>query len=371
LFFGKNFVSEDQVVIEPTRALLNRLERHGVRATLFTDVLCIKRYRELGLDTFPSSMDSQLRESIANGHDVQLHLHPHWITSLRIDDQWSFDLSHYRLHSLGFGKGESGEAGAEKVIRWGKAYLENLLRPIADEYRCIGFRAGGYCLQPEREMLAALKACEITIDSSVLSHCSADSDVHRYCYKGIPSSVEWWVNPKEGIDVAIDRPGAQHVLEVPIGAVHWRPALWKLKVNRKLSRRQARARSVPRGSYMAIQRVEPVLKSRFLARVRSFLNVPLVLSFDNDDFEILVQMVGEFLKAYDCVRQNHYVSIICHPKVLDVGSLDDIGRFLDDVLSRFQHVRFSTIRDVYNQECRARLGQSSAEQRLGQGVQEC
>ena len=71
---------EVRVLVEPTERLLRQAEALGVRYTLFVDVLCLFRYRELGLHRFVDAVEDQLRDAVRRGHDVQTHLHPHWTT---------------------------------------------------------------------------------------------------------------------------------------------------------------------------------------------------------------------------------------------------------------------------------------------------
>lgn len=50
----------------------------------FANVLCPIRYRELGQERFPDAFDAQLRELHELGHDIQLHIHPHWLKATKI-----------------------------------------------------------------------------------------------------------------------------------------------------------------------------------------------------------------------------------------------------------------------------------------------
>jgi hypothetical protein len=92
---------EVRVLIEPTERLLRQAEELGVRYTLFVDVLCLFRYRELGLHHFVDAVEDQLRDAVLRGHDVQTHLHPHWLTAERKDRIWSFDSRTFLLGNIG------------------------------------------------------------------------------------------------------------------------------------------------------------------------------------------------------------------------------------------------------------------------------
>jgi len=77
-FFGGYYHSESDVLIETTNHVLSTCEDIGIPMTLFCDLPCLWRYRELGLKSFPDLVDSQLKQAIVTGHDVQAHIHPHW-----------------------------------------------------------------------------------------------------------------------------------------------------------------------------------------------------------------------------------------------------------------------------------------------------
>jgi hypothetical protein len=92
---------EIRVLVDPTERLLRQAEELGVRYTLFVDVLSLFRYRELGLPRFVDAVEHQLRGAVRRGHDVQTHLHPHWLTAERNGDEWSFDPESFLLGTFG------------------------------------------------------------------------------------------------------------------------------------------------------------------------------------------------------------------------------------------------------------------------------
>src|SRR5690606_36231486 len=125
----------------------------------FPDVCCAWWHREHGEHAFADRFEEQMREVVRRGHDVQLHLHPHWLWCTRENGAFVFDPSRMYPHELGWGDGED-EAPA--VIRRGVTYLDTLLRPVDPQYRCTALRAGSLALQPdEGELLRVLLAAGI------------------------------------------------------------------------------------------------------------------------------------------------------------------------------------------------------------------
>ena len=69
-----------ELMVEPTYRLMTLLEKYHQRVTIMADVaeiLCFKRYMaETGHDDYHvAKIETQLREAIRRGHDVQLHVH--------------------------------------------------------------------------------------------------------------------------------------------------------------------------------------------------------------------------------------------------------------------------------------------------------
>jgi hypothetical protein len=102
VFFGANYHPENEVLIETPERALSACEEIGVPMTLLCDLLCVWRYREQGHTLFPDSVDAQLKRAVQKGHDVQVHIHPHWpATGIIHDEQgipgYEFELSKYLL----------------------------------------------------------------------------------------------------------------------------------------------------------------------------------------------------------------------------------------------------------------------------------
>jgi hypothetical protein len=201
LYLGENFLPEAEVVIEPTRALLAACERARVPMTLFVDVACLWRYREEGDHEFPDAVEAQLKSALARGHDVQTHLHPHWLVAQRENGRWQAPLDSFHVGAL--------DDPAPLLAR-AKAYLEELLRPVDDDYRCIAFRAGSYGLQPDyKGVFAALVATGYEIDSSVVPGLVLKNKIGRIDFRG-------WRWPEKAQQI-------YDIYEVPIATARFGP----------------------------------------------------------------------------------------------------------------------------------------------------
>jgi len=215
LYFGQNYLSEREVLIEPTEQILRAFEEEGIPITLFADVASIWRYRSLGIESdYVPLFENQLRRAIHRGHDVQLHLHPHWLTSEFDGKRWQMDGSKFKLSDIGYGKGQA-RFTAEELINQGKGYLENLLRPVDPLYRCVAFRAGGFGVQPEdKALIRSLLSCGFKIDSSIAPGMFFKSDVNEIDFRRIPSKLNYRMGTRYGI-YKEEKTG---IFEIPIAA---------------------------------------------------------------------------------------------------------------------------------------------------------
>src|ERR1019366_4841248 len=91
----------------------------------------------------------QLREAIRRGHDVQLHLHASYFNARHENGRWQQDWSEYNFAGL-------PQERLTEIVRIGKQYLEDLLKPVDPQYECLAFRAANWAMSPSRNVVRAL-----------------------------------------------------------------------------------------------------------------------------------------------------------------------------------------------------------------------
>lgn len=145
-------------MLDPTNDLMNLCQGKNVSMTFFVDVgylIRAEKYPELSEEL--SQVKVQIQTMISEGHDVQLHIHPHWEKSVWKDGKWTFGTaSHYKLSD--FTKKEAAD-----IVRSYKAYLEVLIGR-----KVTVFRAGGWCIQPFDHISEVFEELEIRFDSTVI-----------------------------------------------------------------------------------------------------------------------------------------------------------------------------------------------------------
>ena len=222
LFFGRNSGSIGSCLLMPSQKILEILDRYNVKATFFVDagfVECLKResahYPELEKEYFT------LREHISflakAGHDIQLHIHPHWEDSKYSENGWNIDTKRYRLHD--FPKEE-----VHKIVKEYKKVLEDIIGDTV-----FVFRAGGWCIQPFDYLIDALVSNGITIDSTVFSEGYYSSDTHSFDFRGAEDKTIWKFHNNP-----IQENKSGTIIELPISSLKTSPLFfWKLALAKK------------------------------------------------------------------------------------------------------------------------------------------
>lgn len=155
----------EEIQFRPMRELVRIYNRHNVRSTFNAEVMQQLTFRRLG-DEFPElraaadRWDEHILEAYRQGHDVQLHLHPQWTTARYVDGRWKLSGDWSILNY--------DEERAFELLRAGKEYLENLLRPVNPSYRVVSFRAGSSIIAPSPFILKTLVRLGIKLEMSIV-----------------------------------------------------------------------------------------------------------------------------------------------------------------------------------------------------------
>ncbi len=205
--YGSGSGAFDQLMIEPTRQLLDVFNAHGAKLTIMAEVaeiLALQRHREF--HDVRSKIDMQLREAISQGHDVQLHLHPAWFNAEYNEGRWNLDQGEYALVYL-------PKTKISDYIRRGKEYLELLGKSANPDYRCIAYRGGNWLMQPSANIIESLEAEGFLYETSVFKHGFGRVGQFTMDYRKAHSNIRPWVVDRHDVALASDREGLR---EIPI-----------------------------------------------------------------------------------------------------------------------------------------------------------
>lgn len=336
LFMGNNYYPEKQVLIDPTEKIGNLLSEMGIQATFFADVCCPIRYRELGYYEFPDLFDRQIQTLIQQNQDVQLHIHSNWIRANSIGEKVDFDRSDFRIHN--WAKDGNYEQ-VQQIIRQGIQYLQERLMPVKTDYRVIAFRAGGYCLQPEKKLIPILYDEGIRIDSSVCRGFSHDGDGMLYDYKKYPGKRNVYLNDIYGLEDNHIAPISNGILEIPVegfSGVPYRQIASKL--NSRISDEAAK------GYGMSLEK-RINIRPTIVQRIKNSITATNMLTFDFYNDRSMIYMLEHIWRKEKYGKEDAYIAIISHPKGMTDKHIENMKKVID-YISRFDNVAFVSMRQI-------------------------
>ena len=334
VYLGGNYFPESEVLIKTTKDVLSACEDIGVPITLFCDLPCLWRYRELGYTEFPDAVDHQLKNTIDREHDVQAHIHPHWFETEIVYNEkgiprYDFDLSKFLLGNWIPQGGLALQEFCGDIFRRAKSYLEDLLRPVNPSYRCIAFRAGGYGMQPNtKEILEALIDAGYLIDSSIVPGMVLDSNVNRIDFTEVPQEGNYSVSPELGLN----RVSEEGLFEIPVLALRQGEASWLLAKALPLKVvRYFLERTKQKQMGFSIQSAGPTKKRKKLLgkisdQVDAIRDGRFILELCKD-VGIMVDATRHYINRYNSGDRDLLFAVSCHSKSADPGVLDALKRF--------------------------------------------
>lgn len=303
LFFGRRTGSVAHCLVEPSEALCKAVQPYGGKLSFFVDAGFLLRLQaEAGKSDLLRREHDQLCRHLVHlvrlGHELQLHIHPHWEDSRWADGDWQMDVRRFRLHD--FPKDEI----ASIVSRYCRALAE-----FCPADSICAYRAGGWVLQPFAMLADVLAANGIEIDSTVFAGGQSESDTHVFDFRDAPKKSVWRFDEDPLLSEKYGR-----FLEVPIASHPVSPAFyWKLAYFRKLALQSDRAF----GDGAAIPLGRSDLLKKLIARTWS------VVSIDGRKADFLEQA----FQRYQRQGWEDFV-VIGHPKALTRHSIARLECFL-------------------------------------------
>ncbi len=166
---------------EPMRRLVGIYNRLGIRGSFNAEVMQQITFRQhqdqhKELKALADEWDDVVRETFRQGHDIQLHIHPQWQNTEYKDGRWKLTADWSILNHP--------REAARSMLRSGKEYLENLLKDIDPNYRCVSFRSGAWCIAPSPHMLDLLVELGIVFDMSIVAGVKYDTRNIKLDYTG-------------------------------------------------------------------------------------------------------------------------------------------------------------------------------------------
>lgn len=221
--FGDGSGDVFELMIRPTEDFLSLCDKYNIKTTIFFEVMEYLKMQEewekgnmMNYSQNPAeAIRNQIISAHNSGHDIQLHIHPHWINSRYENGRWILDSRYWKLTKVPEKADADFPLGLEELIALGKDSIEGIIKPIDPAYRCHIFRAGGYCITPSEKIISVLKKLGFTIDSSVIPGAYHNDDYYYYDFRNISLDRPFW-----GVGKSVDTPLAEagDFIEVPVFA---------------------------------------------------------------------------------------------------------------------------------------------------------
>lgn len=351
------------LMVEPTRRLMRSFEDYGAKLTIMADVAEIGRFKQYaaarGEDRFHAGeIEDQLREAVACGHDVQLHVHSGYFGARFENGRWVQNGAERDLPRLGYDR-------LSHIVGEGRSYLENLLKPVAPGYSCVAFRSAYWAMQPSTDIVRALRDHGIRIDTSVFKYGARSGAVNFDYSEAFSRLVPWPVDEND-----VCRPDPQSDLwEVPIYCEH--RGIWHfLSLMRLYQVWQTKIHPLTKGAGEGKEIGETAGKAgerrgggplRGLARMAALLagKHALKMDFNQCGGGQLVRTLKRIENEYADFPYPLPVVLIGHSKLFTSYNERQLRRFLEYVAGNTVNCRFATfgeldpatMRKAYEHEC--------------------
>ena len=325
--------SYKEALFDSTDRLFGLAGKLGIPLVLFTDVLCGIRYREWDENLFYKPYVKQLQEAVGIRHDVQLHLHPHWLTSTYGNNMF-IPSNDYRLADFLTGKAYS----IDDLVKTGVNFLKDVCTKADPDYRCIAFRAGGYNLErATREILSSLYKYGIRFDSSITKGYYFRSGLSEVDCRYMPSVPNWFI----GLDGNTRKEAVSGIFEVPIASIP--KTLFEIPTRFKI---KTLAGQAPKDHGFQIHEGNPAdLKSKirmmFSARMLSFDNYTLSIDYLMKNLDYNVKKYRNYDSAI--------LSVSGHPKSMGDYSFQLMESFVQRVREKYPEAEFTTFSRLANE----------------------
>lgn len=303
IYFGESHGTVEKCMIYPTSELIRIGEMHNVRFSFFVDcgfILKLDEFRKQfpQLEKDYKAITGQVKYLSDTGHDIQLHIHPHWEDSYYNGERWIIDIKRYKLADF------DEPAISDIVQRYKKVLTDLTGKPI------FAFRAGGWCLQPFTKLKKSFIENGITLDSSVFKNGFYSSEQYSYDFRNAPDKDIYRFEDEPTVEIK-----SGTFTELPISGIRNSPLFfWRLFF---LGRKDPYSHK-PLGDGRAIP--APGYRKKLLTQ---FSDNPV--SIDGYNAHLLEMS----LKILDSRKAENMV-VIGHPKALSRYSIQRLEHFIKD-----------------------------------------
>lgn len=261
---------------------------------------------------------SQLNQLSRQGHDLQLHIHPHWENSFYKEGKWYINTDKYKLSAW-------PADSVKKIVSGYKEFLEQFCLSNS----VFTFRAGGWCIQPFDKIGPALKENNIWLDSTVFKGGYNETEIQSFDFREFPNQAKWYF---EENPLKVNEQG--FFLEIPISSHKVSPLFfWKLALTKWFKN----------GKHDVFGDGQPLPASKFWIVKKLLFPSYSTVSIDGYKASLLKK---SFLHQKKVSPESNFV-VIGHPKSLTSFSLAKLDEFIREFYTAYNFITYS---DMYKNE---------------------
>ena len=330
--------SYEKGLFEPGQHLLALANQLSVPIVLFADICSAIRFKAWDISYY-DRFKSQIQAALRDNHDVQLHIHPHWMDSEfehdKIIPSSKFALSDFK---------EDPNFSIDEIIRLAYTALHEMCREVDPGYRCLAFRAGGYNVEPaSKTILNALYDLGIRYESSVIQGLYQNYSFSKIDYRQAPGANYWKISKDGPLHEVTKSPS--YLLEYPITSMPnnflniLRRRMTKMRDRKNI---QSRKYNNSGRGFQAISK-----KTSWINKIQMAWN-PIVLSFDRDymTLNMLDKIVNYNVKKFQHEKEI-FLTVISHPKSMGKYHLNLMKDFVLSMKKKYgDDLSFVTYRSI-------------------------
>ncbi|HEB87076.1 MAG TPA: hypothetical protein ENI68_08705, partial [Gammaproteobacteria bacterium] len=310
--FGNGLGSVKSCVLDPADQMMHICENHAAPLTFFVEALEFIVME--GIEETRSherSVVEQLQGAVLRGHDAQLHLHPQFEEAKWEKGRWKTS-SQWRIGDL--------ECDAcFKVIQAGKQWLEGKIQETTKEYRCLVFRAGGWCIQPSENVVQALLKLGFLVDSTIAPGFRNAARGEWSDFRSVPEKAFWHING----DVCLETPSGPWEVPIVTGRISPLRHLHALRANRFSGDGGLACGCV--GSYLGPDGG----RGRLRGQVEKLMRLGhVMLDFSTMASEVLIDVTRQWIDRYGDKSQALPLVAIAHTKNFTPASEQHLADYL-------------------------------------------
>ncbi|MCB9224871.1 MAG: hypothetical protein R2780_15360 [Crocinitomicaceae bacterium] len=316
LFFGKPTGTVEKCIIDPTNLIRDIAKRTGIKIVFFIDVGYLKQLVAFK-DQYPKVsqeyqlISQQIKDLVNEGHDCQLHIHPHWEDCIHDGSDWVMKTDRYKLDDF------SDEEIDRIVIEYRDILFQHTGKKV------FAYRAGGWCLQPFDRVRSAFYKADIQLDSTVFPNGKFTEGNYYYDFRGCPDKGKW-----KFTNDLIQEEKEGSFWEYPISNYYYSPLFfWRLFALGRLKPEQHK----PMGDGYPMP--SPGLRSSMLTQGKN-------LSASVDGF--FVTKLHKVLKNNEEKGYNEMV-VLGHPKATTKFALKKLEHFIVRHKNKHQFLTFADL----------------------------